>query len=155
MCLFIGRQFDQAEFRFQAALRANPNDELVLTEYGRYLMYIEQPEAGLQRIREGMRVNPFFPDWFWTIQGRCLHTLGRYREAALAFERVQSPPFYIYAYLAACYAKLEDPQQMSLAKAKLYEARPGFDLRTFRAIFPYKNAETADRLFESLEAAGL
>ncbi|WP_420396702.1 BTAD domain-containing putative transcriptional regulator [Nioella sp.] len=155
MCLFIHRQYDQAEFRFQAALRANPNDELVLTEYGRFLMYLDQSEAGLQRIREAMRVNPFFPDWFWSIQGRCLHTLGRFREAALAFERIHAPPFYIHAYLAACYVMLEDRDRMNAAKTALFAARPDFDLSAFKAIFPYKNPETADRYFESLEAAGL
>ncbi len=155
MSLFINRQFDEAEFRFQAALKSNPNDELVLIEYGRFLMYLDQPEAGLQRIREGMRVNPFFPDWFWSIQGRCLHTLGRYKEAVLAFERVQSPPFYIHAYRAACYAKLENPDRMVSARSALYAARPDFDLENFKKIFPYKNKATAERLFDSFEIAGL
>ena len=79
MCNFIHRNFDRAEFDFQSAIRANPNDELILTEYGRYLMYVDRPEDGLQRIREAMRVNPFHPVWFWSIQGRVLHTLGTLR----------------------------------------------------------------------------
>ena len=111
MCSFIQRRFDKAEFHLQSALKANPNDELLLTEYGRYLMYIDRPEDGLQRIREAMRVNPYFPVWFWSIQGRVLHTLERYEEAIKVFERVTNPPFYIYVYLAACYAKLDDKQK--------------------------------------------
>lgn len=155
MCSFIDRQFDRAEFHFQSALGANPNDELVLTEYGRFLMYLDRPEDGLRRIREAMRVNPFFPGWFWTIRGRCLHTLGRYEEAAHAFERVRSPPFYIHAYLAACYTMTGRSDAAASARAALYEARPDFDLAAFKAIFPYKNPATSDRLFRSFETAGL
>ncbi len=155
MCNFIKREFDRAEFHFQSALRANPNDELLLTEYGRYLMYIDRPEDGLQRIREAMRVNPYFPVWFWSIQGRVLHTLERYDEAVKVFERVSNPPFYIHVYLAACYAKLDDVDKMEQAKAALYEMRPEFDLESFKAIFPYKNPKSASRLFDSFELAGL
>lgn len=155
MCNFIHRHFDRAEFNFQSALRANPNDELVLTEYGRYLMYVDRPEDGLQRIREAMRVNPFHPVWFWAIQGRVLHTLGRHEEAVQAFEKVQNPPFYIYAYLAACYAKLGNTGMMRKAREDLYEIRPDFDLAEFKAIFPYKNPETANRWLESFDLAEL
>ena len=155
MCNFIHRHFDRAEFDFQSALRANPNDELVLTEYGRYLMYIDRPEDGLRRIREAMRVNPFHPVWFWAIQGRVLHTLGRYEEAIQAFQKVQSPPFYIHAYLAACYAKLGDIEKMEQSRRELYQVRPEFNLTEFKAIFPYKSPTTAGKLFESFEVAGL
>jgi DNA-binding SARP family transcriptional activator/TolB-like protein len=154
MCSFIKREFDKAEFHFQSALRANPNDELLLTEYGRYLMYVDRPEDGLQRIREAMRVNPYFPVWFWSIQGRVLHTLERYDEAVRVFKRVSNPPFYIHVYLAACYAKMSDVDRMEQAKAALYKMRPDFDLESFKAIFPYKNQKTADKLFESFELAG-
>jgi DNA-binding SARP family transcriptional activator/TolB-like protein/Tfp pilus assembly protein PilF len=155
MCNFIHRQFDRAEFCFQSALRANPNDELVLTEYGRFLMYLDRPEDGLQRIRDAMRVNPYFPAWFWSIQGRCLHTLGRYEEAIEVFERVRNPPFYIHAYLAACYAKVGQSAKAEQARMALYEVRPDFDLASFKSIFPYKNRATADLLFEGFELAGL
>lgn len=155
MCCFIHREYDRAEFCFQSALRANPNDELVLTEYGRFLMYLDRGEEGLRRIREAMRVNPFFPGWFWLIQGRCLHTLGRYEEAIQVFERVSNPPYYVHAYLAACYARTNQPERMARACAALRAARPDFDLTAFRAIFPYRNPQTADRLFASFEGTGL
>lgn len=155
ICNFTGGQFDRAEFCFQSALSANPNDELALTEYGRFLMYVDRPEYGLQMIREAQRVNPFSPQWFWHVQGRCLQALGRYDEAIKVFERVNNPPFYAYAYLAACYAKIGDTSNAELARGKLLAARPDFNLAQFKRIFRYKNAATADRLFESFEQAGL
>ncbi len=155
MCNLIYRHFDRAEFNFQSAMQANPNDDLVLTEYGRFLMYVERPEEGLQKIREAMRINPFHPVWFWSIQGRLLHTLERYEEAIRAFEKVQNPPFYVHAYLAGCYAVMGDEARMQQAKQRLFQAHPQFDFAQFKSIFPYKNPGTADRLFKSLELAGL
>lgn len=149
---FIQRRYEQAEFSFQSALRANPNDDLVLTEYGRFLMYLDRSEEGLRRIREAMRINPFHPQWLYSIQGRCLHTLKRYEEAISAFERVSNPPFYIHAYLAACYAQVGEENARRASKVQLYEAKPDFELNAFLSIFPYKNAETAASFAKSFEA---
>jgi len=149
------RDFDRAAHHFEAGLASNPNDDLLLTEYGRYLMYDDRPEEGLQRIREGMRLNPYHPNWYWGMQGRCLHTLGRFAEARDAFLRMRNPPFYTFAYLAACHVALGDRDAAEAAHAALYRLRPDFDIEAFRGIFPYRNPETADRFWSTMVAAGL
>ena len=155
MARMIERDFDRASHHFEAGLASNPNDDLLLTEYGRFLMYDDRPEEGLQRIREGMRLNPYHPNWYWGMQGRCLHTLGRFAEARDAFLRMRNPPFYTYAYLAACHAALGDQEAADAAHASLYRLRPDFDIEAFRSIFPYRNPETADRFWATIVAAGL
>ncbi len=155
MLRMVERDFDRAAHHFEAGLASNPNDDLLLTEYGRYLMYDDRPEEGLQRIREGMRLNPYHPNWYWGMQGRCLHTLGRFVEARDAFLRMRNPPFYTYAYLAACHVALGDKEAAEAAHASLYRLRPDFDIETFRKIFPYRNPETADRFWSTMVAAGL
>lgn len=149
------RDFDRAAHHFEAGLASNPNDDLLLTEYGRFLMYDDRPEEGLQRIREGMRLNPYHPNWYWGMQGRCLHTLGRFAEARDAFLRMRNPPFYTYAYLAACHVALGDRDAAEAAHASLYRLKPDFDIEAFRSIFPYRNPETADRFWSSMSAARL
>jgi DNA-binding SARP family transcriptional activator/TolB-like protein/Flp pilus assembly protein TadD len=155
MAHMMNRDFDRAAFHFEAGLAANPNDDLLLTEYGRFLMYDDRPEEGVQRIREGMRLNPYHPNWYWGIQGRCLHTLGRHAEARDAFLRMSEPPYYTYAYLAACCTALGDTAGAAAAHAALYKLKPDFDLETFRKVFPYRNDQTADRFWVSLVQAGL
>jgi DNA-binding SARP family transcriptional activator len=155
MAHMMNRDFDRAAFHFEAGLAVNPNDDLLLTEYGRFLMYDDRPEEGLQRIREGMRLNPYHPNWYWGIQGRCLHTLGRHAEAREAFLRMSEPPFYTYAYLAACCTALGDSEGAKAAHAALYRLRPDFDLETFRKVFPYRNEQTADRFWVTMVGAGL
>ena len=95
-----------AREHFETGFRMNPNDDLLLIEYARFLMYDDRPEEGLKLVADAMRLNPFHPNWYWNIEGRCLHTMGRFEEAIAAFERVANPPFWTLAYLASCAAAL-------------------------------------------------
>ena len=61
VAFLVGREHSRAAHHFEAGLAANPNDDLLLVEYGRFLMYIDRPEDGLRRVREAMRLNPFHP----------------------------------------------------------------------------------------------
>jgi adenylate cyclase len=144
------RDHDRAGYYFEAGLRSNPNDDLLLIEHGRYLMYIDRPEDGLRRIREAMRLDPYHPNWYWNIQGRCLHTLGRHDEALAAFLRHENPPFYVLAYIAACHRQLGQPGKAAEARDRMRQMRPDFDMDRFRSVFPYRNEETKRRFFESL-----
>uniref|UniRef100_UPI002FDE90C5 BTAD domain-containing putative transcriptional regulator n=1 Tax=Rubrimonas sp. TaxID=2036015 RepID=UPI002FDE90C5 len=118
-CL-LSRDHDRAGNQFEAGLAANPNDDLLQIEYGRYLLYVDRPEDGLRRIREAMRLNPLHPDWFWNIQGRCLHLLGRHAEALAAFRRITSPAFYHFAYMAACHRALGETEAAEAMRSRLF-----------------------------------
>ena len=141
----LARNHDQAASHFQAGLAANPNDDLLLIEYGRYLMYVDRPEDGLRRVREAMRLNPLHPDWFWNIQGRCLHLLGRHAEALDAFRRIASPAFYHFAYMSACHHALGETEAAEATKARLFAAKPDFEIGRFVATLPHRNPATAER----------
>ncbi|MBS9718832.1 BTAD domain-containing putative transcriptional regulator [Pseudohalocynthiibacter aestuariivivens] len=152
-CYMVRREYDRAQFHFESGLQMNPNDDLLLIEYARFLFYIDRTEDSLRRIREAMRLNPYHPNWYWNIQGRCLHTLGRYAEALAAFEAISNPPFYVNLYMAACYRKLEMKDRFLAARDKIFELRPDFNMHQFSTIFPYKSEEVANKFWESLEAA--
>jgi adenylate cyclase len=141
----LARNHDQAGSHFQAGMAANPNDDLLLIEYGRYLMYVDRPEDGLRRIREAMRLNPLHPDWFWNIQGRCLHLLGRHAEALDAFRRIASPAFYHFAYMSTCHHALGETEAAEAMKSQLFRARSDFDVARFVATLPHRNPATAER----------
>ncbi len=155
MTRLIACDHSRAGRHFETALALNGNDDLLLVEYGRYLMYVERPEEGLLKIREAMRLNPYHPNWYWNVYGRCLHTLGRHGEAIEVFERVINPPFWTLAYLAACHAALGDAGRAESFRRQVYEAKPDFTLESFARIFPYQNPATSQRYFESLRAAGI
>lgn len=145
IAFLVGRDHGRAAHHFAAGLAANPNDDVLLVEYGRFLMYIDRPEEGLRRVREAMRLNPFHPVWYWNVAGRCLHVLDRPAEALDAFRRISSPEFFHLAYQAVCLRRLGDTAAAFALRDRLYETRPDFSVEQFMAIFPYQNAETLHR----------
>ena len=143
MSRMILRDFNKAEHHFTTGLSASPNDELLLVEYGRFEMYVDRTEKALQTIRRAMRLNPYHANWYWNLVGRCLHTLGRFEEAIESFEKVLTPQFFNWAYLAACHHALGNEAEAQRARKRLYEEWPEFTLNEFIKVFPYKNAKTA------------
>ena len=151
----FSRDHERAIYHFDQSLALNANDDLAITEHGRLLMYLDQPEAGLMRVREAMRLNPFHPNWYWNIYGRCLHTAGRYHEAIEAFRKIDTPQFWILAYLAACHAMIGEEEKASQYLRQCRDAKPDFTLDTFGRILPYSKPETRERFLDTLRRAGL
>jgi len=147
----LSRDHERAGHHYEVGLAENPNDELLQIEYGRYLFYVDRPEEGLRSIDEAMRLNPLHPDWFWNIQGRCLHLLGRHAEALAAFRRIAAPAFYHYAYMAACHHALGENSPAKVMKARLFEKKPDFDVAQFVATLPHRNPATAQRFARELD----
>jgi adenylate cyclase len=109
----------------------------------------------LARVREATRLNPYHPNWYWHIEGRCLHTLGRYEEALAAFERVDEPAFWTEAYLATCHAMCGRPERAAYHLDRLRAVRPDFRLNDFRKWLPYRSETTLERFLGTLRRAGI
>ncbi len=150
----LAYDFGRARHLFETALSFNNNDDLLLLEYGRFLMYDDYPEAGMASVREAMRLNPFLPNWYWNIIGRCLHSLGRYEEAIIILEKISSPNFWTLLYLAGCEAMTGNREKADLLRASVLGIRPDLRIESLMPYFPYKNNETKTRLFDSFRAAG-
>lgn len=146
---------DRAIHHFERAVALNPNDDLIALEHGRLLMYLDRPDEGLKRVHEAMRLNPFHPNWYWNIEGRCHHTAGRYDQAIAAFERLDTPQFWNEAYLAACHAMSGRHEQAAQHVRQLREMLPDFRLATFRKAFPYSNNDTLERFLDTFREAGI
>ena len=149
------RHPDRAVHHIERAMALNPNDDLIAVEHGRLLMYLDRADEGLLRVREAMRLNPYHPNWYWNIEGRCLHTLGRYEEAIAAFERIDAPPFWVEAYLAACYAMCGQSQRAADHLDRLRAMRPNFRLNDFSKWLPYHNETSLQRFLDTFRRAGI
>lgn len=144
------RRFDTAAHHYESGLAANPNDDLLLAEFGRYLVYVDRPEEALSHVREAMRLNPYHPNYYWQLEARCLHNLGRHKEALETFARMENPPFWVQVYIEMCHRALGNHEAARQARATYLSQVPDFDLERFKAIFPFRNPETADRFFAGL-----
>ncbi len=150
----LAYDFGRARHLFETALSFNNNDDLLLLEYGRFMMYDDRPEDGIASVNEAMRLNPFHPNWYWNIIGRCLHSLGRYEEAISILEKISSPNFWTLLYLAGCHAKIGNSSKAALLRGQVLSIRPDLNIESLLPYFPYKNQDTKTRLFESFRAAG-
>jgi len=110
---------------------------------------------GIDWVRKAMRLNPFYPDWYWNIMGRCWHAAERYAEAIDAFERIEIAPFWVNVYMAACYHQLDRFDKAKLHRDRTLEQHPGFRMSEYSRIFVYQNAAVRERFLGTLRAAGL
>ena len=147
-------RLDLAENHISQALVLNPNDDLALIEQGRLLMCLGQPEQGADRVREAMRLNPFHPNWYWNILGRNLHTSGRFDEALDAFNRIDTPPYSVHAYFAACYACLGRMAEAQVHREEVLTRRPDFSVAFFTTGLPYRDPALRESFLDTFRKAG-
>jgi adenylate cyclase len=144
---------DRALRHIERAVALNPNDDLAVAEHGRILCAYGRPEEGLLRVREAMRLNPYHPNWYWNIEGLCLHHIERYEEAIAAYDRIDVPQFWVEAYLAACHAMCGHIDRAAYHRRRLLAMYPGFNLTVFRRGLPGLHEPT--RFLDSFRAAGI
>ena len=146
---------DKAGYHLSRGSELNPNDDLIMVESGRYQMYVGRPQEGAELVRRAMRRNPYHPNWYWNILGRCLHTAEAFEEAIPVFERITTPQFWTHAYLAACHAALGHTDEAAEQVRKTLALKPDFTVSAFSKFLPYRNAADLNRFLESLRRGGL
>jgi tetratricopeptide (TPR) repeat protein len=157
------RDFDQARTEYLEGIERNPNDFLARRFYGMFLAATGNPEAGIEQINLGKRLNPFDTKWVPWNRGIAYFTARRYDEAIAALKQVRNPINEVRAWLAASYASRPRPDD---AKAALDEFMRGqsdmvvFPGRTLKDWEPYWHAiistqdqKDFDHLHEALRKA--
>jgi len=148
-------EHEKSEYHLLRASELNPNDDLIMIENGRYMIYVDEPQAGADLVRQAMRRNPYHPNWYWNILGRCLHTAKLYDEAISALERIRTPQFWNHAYLAACYAELGQLRESAKNSEALLALKPDFTITEFATVLPYRDKQVLHEFLAGLHQAGL
>jgi TolB-like protein/Tfp pilus assembly protein PilF len=144
---------DSAERHYQRALELNPNDANVVVASGRLLAYRGHMQEGLDRVRQGMRLNPYHPEWYWVNLGSMLYEAGKYADAAAAFGRVTAPGYWVMCRIAGCHAELGRMKEAGEAAASALRLRPDFSVASLR--LRECHPAVAERIREGLRKAGL
>ena len=118
--------FEKATYHQQRAISLNPNDDLIVVQQGEILTWLGQPEEGITWIRNAMRLNPYHPARFWNHLGRAYFVARRYAEAVEAFKRIGVPDQLHHAFLAACYARMDDDAAARVHVREVLKREPGF-----------------------------
>jgi adenylate cyclase len=151
----FAKEHDKAEYHLSKAMELNPNDDQIMVELGRLRMYLGRPLEGADLVRLAMRRNPYGPNWYWNILGRCFHTAKMYEEAIAAFERIDTPQFFNHAYLAGCHHALGHAEVAQRHHEQLLAMNPGFTLTEFAGQLPYRNRTDLEDFLLNLREAGI
>jgi len=166
-CHLYRRQFDEAAFHVDRALRLNASDTAVLVHAAMCSAYLGDGESALTLGQKALRLNPAFPPWYLAPLGLALFVLGR--DAELLEVGAQAPvamfvdiPAFLAAScglmgntdLARSYARMFIEQLTE----KVTFGRPpdsGEPLRWLLHVNPFRRAEDRARLEQGLRLAGL
>jgi adenylate cyclase len=147
-------ELDKAQYHLSRAAKLNPNDDLIMIENGRYLMYTNEPLEGAKIVRQAMRQNPYHPNWYWNILGRCLHTAKYFEDAVSAFERIRTPQFWNHSYLAVCYSELGQSDKASAHLKDVLSLKPDFTISEFATGLPYRDEQVLQEFIAGYRRAG-
>ncbi|HXV08571.1 MAG TPA: adenylate/guanylate cyclase domain-containing protein [Burkholderiales bacterium] len=161
-CLRILCEFRIAQKRLDEALtfndkllRLNPSDPRLLAQRGEILTWRGQAQEGIEWIERGMRLDPHEADAWAHLLGRAQFGAGRYTEAIAAFRRVPSMRYGHHAYLAACYAQLDDRAAAADERNHVLRLKPDFRASDFCRSLSFADQAHCAHVRESLEKAGL
>jgi adenylate cyclase len=160
------REYDEARSEIERAIDLNPNDPEARRYYGNLLVATGNPDAGIEQIDLGKRLNPFDTRWVPWIRGIACFTARRYDEAIATLKQARDPINEVRGWLAASYAHAGHLQE---ARATLEEflrtaesdmaAFPGHRLKDWESYwhgaFEYRDQKDFDHLFDALRKAGL
>jgi TolB-like protein/Tfp pilus assembly protein PilF len=151
--IYVYEDLDRAEHHHRRAIALNPNDANAIASLAALLTFLGNPEEGIDRLREAMRLNPYHPDWYWSDLSLALYATRRYDEAIEALQQMARLGHWQWARLAACYAQLNRMDEAATAAAEVHRLRPGFSTTNIR--LPYRNPADAEHVLEGMRKAGL
>ncbi len=149
------REFDQARHYSEQALKSNPHDTWVWSDYAWYLNSVGKPEEALERLDSMEHFEPYPPNWHWEIRGQVLYNLKRYGEAKTALERMTVTPFWVKAFLAACCGQLGEVEAAKTYWAEAIEGAPDKGDTFAHQLDVYRDTADAEHWVKGLRRAEL
>lgn len=150
------RSFALAEQHMRKAIDLAPDQPTAYTGLGALNNALGDRAKALAAYRQARDVDPFFePQWYWPTVGCALYADRRYEEALGPLHRTTHVAYWIEAYRAACYARLQKPELARHCSAALLQQMPEFSAGRFAAKESFKHQEDERHLCEGLVGAGL
>ncbi|WP_348647074.1 adenylate cyclase [Mesorhizobium sp. NZP2077] len=149
------RNWDEANFQFDAAIRQNPNNADAVAWSGELQTYLGEPQAALKACAEALRLNPRAPGWYFWIIGAAQISAGYYEEAIISLSREETYGTGSREHLVPALAlagRVPEAQE----EARIFLAgNPSWRFADFAANSPFKSPSTAQPFIDGWRLAGL
>jgi adenylate cyclase len=152
------KQYDQAILELENAIALSPSDAKSLAILADILNWNGNPEEAIGWIKKAMTLDPMYPAWYLWNLGHAQYLIGRYEEAIEPLKRARdrNPNFLpAHVYLAAIYCEIGRLKEAQIEAEEVKRLSPQTSIETWRQRLPYKDKAILDRLFISLQKAGL
>jgi adenylate cyclase len=158
------RQHNKAVAEYVHARELNPNDAELIAEMANLLIFVGEPKQAIKHAKEGMRLNPFYENWYVEYLGWAYAEAGMPKEAIEVFQKaidLQSPgddQLWYFPTIAAAYAnpavgRMEDARKIVQT---LLSRKPHYSISdSVSRSFPYKTKALVDRYVNAARGVGL
>ena len=153
--LLYGRKYQEADAQFKEGFKANPNDTFLLLFWSELDVFIGQPEDGVKRVHEAMRLNPFYQNYYLWMLGWAQYNARDY-EGAVETLRKMSPMIGVARrILAASLAYLGRMEEARAEAEKFLKENPSFSASYWAATQAYLHEKDRQHAVQGYIMAGL
>jgi TolB-like protein len=150
------KSFDLADQYYRRALELNPNDPETLFRMSFLYSCLGRPDEAFGWLKQARVFDPYFnPTWYRHKLGFSHFIAHRYEEAIAALSRSSTMPFWVQAYLAACYGLTNRIDRARELAAEIVRLVPDFSRARLAAKEPFKHPADREHLLEGMRKAGL
>jgi len=150
-------EHDKAIIARKKAYTLNPNNANNITGLAWTLFAAGEPENALVLIKEAMRLNPSFPDWWLMIMEESYRLSGHYDEAieTIHEELRRLDNYFTRTRLALYYAQTGRDEEARAEIAKVLRLKSDMNLQSWKNAQFFKNKEWIERDLADLRRVGL
>lgn len=157
----VNREYDEAIAVGEKAVALNPNHSNNVAILGNTLLNAGQPRAAIRRLKEAMRLSPYYPDWYLEVLGFAYFEAGDHEEAIAVFgkfiEREPTLEHVSHGHIgeALAYAALGREGAARAAVARALEVDPGVTVTSIAGHSVRRDRASAEHLGPTLRRLGL
>ena len=153
----VMRKYEKAIAEGERSVELDPNGAMVNVLLGYTLRSAGRPDEAIVHLKQGIRLNPFPPYFYFNDLGSCYMQMGKYEEALEEYKkayRLAPGNLHTQLGLTVIYSLLNREEEARSAASKVLEISPQFSVASSKS-WPYKNKADLKLIVDALRKAGL
>ena len=152
--LLYDNKHDQAIAQFEEGLKVNPNSTELIAGSADPYVFNGQPEEAIKRVKEAMRLNPYYPGWYLFQLGIAQYVAQDY-EGAIVTIRKMSPLAEPRRIVAASLAYLGRMDEARAEAERFLQDNPTFSTSKWSSAQPFRYEKDRQHAIQGYIMAGL